>query len=219
MRHHPVREAAPDRSRPGGPGGGCRRDGLAAHAAPQIRDLAEHGHRRIAPALPEEDSARARARRRSAEHTAHSLGLPPLVPVTVERPRRAGTDAVAGLREGHPGVTAVAAFDDGLALRTLTALHDLGLSVPGDNMAVTGYDDTGYGELSTPAPTTGHIDAEAHGRRGAPRWGWTRRPWCRSRRGSWCGSPWERTRPGSGGHGGLPRDLNRLQGSCAANAS
>lgn len=82
----------------------------------------------------------------------------------MERPRRAGTDAVAGLREGHPGVTAVAAFDDGLALRTLRALHDPGLSVPGGNMAVIGYDDTGYGELSTPAPTTGHIDAEAHGR-------------------------------------------------------
>uniref|UniRef100_UPI0015F06FBB substrate-binding domain-containing protein n=1 Tax=Streptomyces shenzhenensis TaxID=943815 RepID=UPI0015F06FBB len=46
---------------------------------------------------------------------------------------------------------------------TLTALHDLGLAVPGD-LAVIGYDDTEYGELSTPALTTVHIDAEAHGR-------------------------------------------------------
>ncbi|MGW7544780.1 LacI family DNA-binding transcriptional regulator [Streptomyces sp. NPDC054770] len=144
-------------------GGGGWRDGLAAHAALQIRHLTEHGHARIALALPEEDSAPARARRRFAEHTVHSLGLPPLVPFTVPRPRQAGTGAVAALRAAHPDVTAVAAFDDDLALRTLTALHDLGLTVPGD-LAVIGYDDTEYGELSTPALTTVHIDAEAHGR-------------------------------------------------------
>lgn len=60
-------------------------------------------------------------------------------------------------------MTAVAAFDDDIALRTLTALHDLGLSAP-DDLAVIGYDDTEYGALVTPALTTVHIDAEAHGR-------------------------------------------------------
>ncbi|MER6081477.1 LacI family DNA-binding transcriptional regulator [Streptomyces sp. NPDC001833] len=143
--------------------GGGWKDGLAAHAALQIRYLTEHGHTRIALALPAEDSALAQARRRFAEHTLHSLGLPPLVPCTVPRPRQAGTAAVAALRTAHPDVTAVAAFDDDLALRTLTALHDLGLAVP-DDLAVIGYDDTEYGELSTPALTTVHIDAEAHGR-------------------------------------------------------
>ncbi|WP_306454759.1 substrate-binding domain-containing protein [Streptomyces sp. Ag82_O1-15] len=60
-------------------------------------------------------------------------------------------------------MTAVAAFDDDVALRTLTALHDLGLTVP-DDIAVVGFDDTEYGALITPALTTVHIDAEAHGR-------------------------------------------------------
>ncbi|WP_406442482.1 LacI family transcriptional regulator [Streptomyces sp. NBC_00631] len=143
--------------------GGGWKDGLAAHAALQIRHLTEHGHRRIALALPEEDSPLAGARRRFAEQTLHGLGLPPLVPFTVPRPRSAGTAAVAALRAAYPDVTAVAAFDDDLALRTLTALHDLGLAAPGD-LAVIGYDDTEYGELSTPALTTVHIDAEAHGR-------------------------------------------------------
>lgn len=60
-------------------------------------------------------------------------------------------------------MTAVAAFNDDVALRTLTALHDLGLTAP-DDLAVIGYDDTEYGALVTPALTTVHIDAEAHGR-------------------------------------------------------
>jgi DNA-binding LacI/PurR family transcriptional regulator len=41
-----------------------------------------------------------------------------------------------------------------------------GLSAPGD-LAVIGYDDTEYGELTTPALTTIHINAEAHGRQDA----------------------------------------------------
>lgn len=60
-------------------------------------------------------------------------------------------------------MTAVAAFDDDIALRTLTALHDLGLAAP-DDLAVIGFDDTEYGALVTPALTTVRIDAEVHGR-------------------------------------------------------
>ncbi|MER7840086.1 LacI family DNA-binding transcriptional regulator [Streptomyces sp. NPDC096040] len=143
--------------------GGGRKDGLAAHAALQIRHPPSTGTPGSRRPCRRRTRRRARARRRFAEHTVHSLGLPPLVPVTVPRPKQAGTGAVADLREAHPDVTAVAAFDDDLALRTLTALHDLGLAVPGD-IAVIGYDDTEYGELSTPALTAVHIDAEAHGR-------------------------------------------------------
>ncbi|MGH3249251.1 MAG: LacI family DNA-binding transcriptional regulator [Trebonia sp.] len=64
------------------------------------------------------------------------------------------------------GVTAVAAFDDDVALRVLAAMRSLGLSAPGD-LAVIGYDDNGYGALTTPTLTTVHIDAEAHGRQAA----------------------------------------------------
>jgi DNA-binding LacI/PurR family transcriptional regulator len=57
-------------------------------------------------------------------------------------------------------------FDDEVALRVLAAAGDLGLAVPGD-LAVIGFDATGYGALSTPALTTVHIDVEDHGRRAA----------------------------------------------------
>jgi DNA-binding LacI/PurR family transcriptional regulator len=139
------------------------RNGFAAHAALQIRYLASRGHSRMAMALPGDDTPLTELRLRFARATTDRLGLPPLIPFAVPRPRDAGTAAVRAFLAAHDEVTAVAAFDDDIALRTLTALLDLGLSVPFD-MAVIGYDDTEYGALVTPALTTVHIDAEAHGR-------------------------------------------------------
>jgi len=141
-------------------------DGFATNAALQIRYLADRGHTGIAMALPEDENPLGELRVRWARETLAKLGLPALTSFTVPRPRAAGTAAVQTLRTTHPAVTAVAAFDDDVALRTLTALHDLGLSAPGD-LAVIGYDDTEYGALSTPALTTVHIEAEAHGRQAA----------------------------------------------------
>jgi DNA-binding LacI/PurR family transcriptional regulator len=142
--------------------GGGWQDGLAAHAALQIRWLAERGHTRIALALPAE-APLAEVRLRFARQAAAGLGLEPLVTVVVPRPRAAGTEAVSAFRAGHGDVTAIAGHDDDTALRTLTALQDLGVPVPG-GLAVMGFDDTEYGALATPALTTIHIDAEAHGR-------------------------------------------------------
>ncbi|WP_405910339.1 LacI family DNA-binding transcriptional regulator [Streptomyces sp. NBC_00828] len=142
------------------------KNGFAGHAALQIRYLADRGHTNIAMALPDDESPLTGLRLRFANETASTLGLPPLTPFVVPRPRAAGTKAVEAFRAAHGDVTAVAAFDDDVALRTLTALHDLGLTAP-DDWAVIGYDDTEYGALVTPALTTVHIDAEAHGRRAA----------------------------------------------------
>ncbi|MFE4821378.1 LacI family DNA-binding transcriptional regulator [Streptomyces sp. NPDC056704] len=139
------------------------KNGFAGHAALQIRYLAECGHTDIAMALPDSDSPLTEVRLRFVHETADVLGLPAITPFVVPRPRAAGTAAVEAFRAAHESVTAVAAFDDDVALRTLTALHDLGLTVP-DDIAVVGFDDTEYGALITPALTTVHIDAEAHGR-------------------------------------------------------
>jgi hypothetical protein len=88
----------------------------------------------------------------------------------------AGPAVPARLRRGDqrrpaPGsarrrITAVAALGDDLAIGTLAALSDLGLSSPGD-LAVIGFDDTAHGALWRPAITTVHIDARAYGRRTA----------------------------------------------------
>ncbi|BBH68062.1 LacI family transcriptional regulator [Actinoplanes sp. OR16] len=144
---------------------GDARDGPAAHVALQIAYLAENGHREIALAVPEATPPSA-ARRWFAQVAAGELGLPPLRDLVVPRPRDAGTAAIAAFRAANPSVTAIAAHDDDVALRALTALHDLGVDVP-DECAVIGFDDTEYGALFTPALTTVHIDAEAHGRHAA----------------------------------------------------
>jgi DNA-binding LacI/PurR family transcriptional regulator len=117
-------------------------------------------------ALPSSAAFSPESRLRFAQRVAADLGLPPLRSLTVPRPRADGAEAVRAFRERHPAVTAIAAHDDDVALRALTALHDLGLRVPAD-CAVIGFDDTEYGALATPALTTVHIDAEEHGRQAA----------------------------------------------------
>lgn len=137
--------------------------GLAANTALQIGHLAERGHRHVAMAVPSGRAALREVRVRFAAQAAEDLGLEPLVSVTVPAPRSAGAQAVEAFRSDHPQVSAVAAFDDDTALRTVAALRDLGMSCPAD-LAVIGFDATDHGALHTPALTTVHIDAEAHGR-------------------------------------------------------
>lgn len=152
------------------PGGGWR-DGLAAHTALQIRYLAEHGHTHVAMAFGgvEEAIGGARlagVRLRFARETAQTLGLEPILELTLGPPRATAAEQLRAFRAEHPEVTAIAALDDGVALRVLAALRDLHVAVP-DSMAVIGFDDVGYGSLSEPPLTTVAIDAEAHGRRAA----------------------------------------------------
>ncbi|SNY67547.1 LacI family DNA-binding transcriptional regulator [Paractinoplanes atraurantiacus] len=130
-----------------------RGDGPAAHAAQQIGYLAGRGHTRIAMAVPADARLR-EVRLRFAGEAAAELGLPPLLPLT----------GLSALRElVADGITAIAGHDDDIAMRTMAAARDQGLSVPGD-LAVMGFDDTAYGAMLTPSLTTVHIDAEAHGR-------------------------------------------------------
>jgi DNA-binding LacI/PurR family transcriptional regulator len=146
--------------------GGGWRDGLAAHIRLQIGHLADRGHGGIGMALHPGDSPLGRVHLRFARRATDERGLAGPVSFEVPSPRAAGTEAVRAFLDREPAVTAIAAFDDDAALRTLTALQDLGRRVPRD-VAVIGFDDTEYGALVTPALTTVHIDAEAHGRQAA----------------------------------------------------
>lgn len=153
--------------------GGGWRDGLAAHVAVQLGYLADRGHRHIGIALPDRDTPLREIRHRFADKAAGALGLPPLSSVTLPDSRSTGpadgTAADRALREfraSHREVTAIAAFDDDVALRVLAAMRSLGLSAPGE-LAVIGFDDNGYGALTEPTLTTVRIDAQAHGRQAA----------------------------------------------------
>jgi DNA-binding LacI/PurR family transcriptional regulator len=154
----------------GDPGGGWR-DGIAAHSSLQIRYLVERGHREIAMAFGggeeaiEGDGLRD-VRLRFARETAEELGIPAITELTLAAPRQAGAAALRRFLDGHPRTTAIAAIDDAAALRVLAALRDLEIDVP-EKIAVIGFDDNGFGALSSPPLTTIAIDAAAHGRRAA----------------------------------------------------
>ncbi len=140
--------------------------GLAGNVGVQLRYLAERGHQRLAVALPDDDPPLGPVRLQFARDAAAKIGLQPPESFAVPGARAAAVGALRAFRAAHPEVTAVAAFDDDVALRILAALRDLGLAAPRD-LAVIGFDDTDYGVLFTPALTTVHIDAEDHGRRAA----------------------------------------------------
>lgn len=143
-------------------------DGLAAHGSAQIRYLAESGHRDIAVVVPRTDAdARIAALRlEHAREAALTLGLPEPVAVRVDQDRDSAARTLAAMRQRHPAVSALAAFDDDTALVALGALAELDVSVPAD-MAVIGFDEGLHGALWRPGLTTVHIDAEAYGRRAA----------------------------------------------------
>jgi DNA-binding LacI/PurR family transcriptional regulator len=140
--------------------------GLAGNTAVQLGYLAGRGHAHVAVALPDDHPPLGPVRLRFAREAASRVGLPPPEALTVSRERARAAAAVLAFLDVHPEVTALAAFDDEVALRVVAAARDLGLSVPGD-LAVIGFDDTDYGALFTPTLTTVHIDAEDHGRRTA----------------------------------------------------
>jgi DNA-binding LacI/PurR family transcriptional regulator len=141
-------------------------DGLAAHSRVQIEHLATTGHRVIAVAVPEPAHRIAHLRLRFATESAEQLHLDQ--PAVLRLPAdRAGTcEAIRSLRTTHPDVTAIAAFDDEVAVRALAAITDLGLTSP-DDLAVIGFDDAGRGEFTVPPLTSVRIDADAFGRRAA----------------------------------------------------
>lgn len=140
--------------------------GLAGNVQVQLQYLAGRGHSGIAVAIPDGDPPLGPIRLRFASEAAARIGLPAPLPLTVPRDRGSSAGAIRAFLDANPAVTAVAAFDDDVALRILAAARDIGLSVPGE-LAVIGFDDTAYGALFSPTLTTVHIDAEDHGRRTA----------------------------------------------------
>nr|WP_157498016.1 LacI family DNA-binding transcriptional regulator [Leifsonia sp. Leaf325] len=157
----PERDAADD---------GGRVDGLAAHSAVQVRHLVDAGHSSIAFALPEGDRATrlSAARLRFAGEAARTLGVEAPIELRLAIDPTDAAARVSDFLVRHPQVTAIATFDDVVALRLLPVLRTLGITVPG-RVAVIGFDDIEYGAFSTPALTSVHIDAEGFGRMAARR--------------------------------------------------
>ncbi|MBB5935085.1 LacI family DNA-binding transcriptional regulator [Streptomyces zagrosensis] len=125
--------------------------------------LAAHGPQTTGPVRPVVEGAagaeipmaagRARPRRGSAD-AAHDTapGGPPLV-VHGAYDRASGYDAACELLRREPGITALVAANDTVALGACAALRDLGLRIPHD-VSVTGFDDLPFSADAAPALST-----------------------------------------------------------------
>ncbi|MBC3191302.1 LacI family DNA-binding transcriptional regulator [Pseudonocardia sp. C8] len=154
---------------------------------PGVRALVGHlaaaGHRTVAYLDGSTPSATFALRRSllravAAEHGVTVLGTghdrdedPPCdAPVraglSLEDAADTAVDALPGWRDA--GATAVVAAADTLAYGVLAAAHRLGLAVPGD-LAVAGFDDLPYSQVTAPPLTSVALPAEELGRAAARR--------------------------------------------------
>ncbi|GAA1733070.1 LacI family DNA-binding transcriptional regulator [Isoptericola hypogeus] len=127
----------------------------------QVEHLAAAGHTRVAVATTGDPRLRrfADARWAGAREACRAGGLAEPVRATV-RDDEPATDVVAAWRAA--GVTAVAAYNDEVALAVLAGARGARLAVPGD-LAVIGVDDAPAARVSAPPLTTvaQPVDAQA----------------------------------------------------------
>ncbi|NUU17815.1 LacI family DNA-binding transcriptional regulator [Cellulomonas humilata] len=130
----------------------------------QVEHLAERGHRVVAYAAPSDDRLAAFADRRLAGVVleCERLGLTAPRVDAVDLDVASAAAVVRSWRAGPEPVTAVAAYNDEVALAVLSGLRAEGLRTPQD-VAVIGVDDIPAARLAAPALTTvwQAIDAQA----------------------------------------------------------
>ena len=84
------------------------------------------------------------------------LSLPPLHIVEADFTRDGGYAAALELSARAPGITAIFALNDPMAVGTLSALRERGMRVP-DDISVVGFDDIPMARDTTPTLSTVHV--------------------------------------------------------------
>ncbi len=90
------------------------------------------------------------------------MSVPTRAIVEAEQSQAGGEEGLARLLAAEPGLTAVLAFNDVVALGCYRAARRLGLSIPGD-IALVGFDGLSVGEVLDPPLTTINIDKRRMG--------------------------------------------------------
>ena len=118
-------------------------------------ELYRLGHRRVGviagPRTLTTTTDRLAGLRRAARE--HGRALPARRIAYAEFDRDSGAEAAGALLDAEPGLTAIAALNDSMAIGALAMLRSRGLSVPGD-VSVVGFDDMPVARDVTPALTT-----------------------------------------------------------------
>ncbi|HEY0309439.1 MAG TPA: LacI family DNA-binding transcriptional regulator [Acidobacteriaceae bacterium] len=133
---------------------------LDHHKAAQLAlgHLHELGHRRIAFMQGQPFSSDSQSRWRATLLVARSLGLEVTPELTIKLDQdmtspELGYPGITQLLQKHRNFTAVLCFNDISAIGAIRALHDGGLSVPGD-VSVLGFDDIQSASYHVPSLTT-----------------------------------------------------------------
>lgn len=135
-------------------GDSCELDDFrGAEAATRL--LIEHGHRRIATIVGPSATSTSRHRRAGFEYAVSQGGLKPDEQVIADGPysHEWGRQAALQILRSHPEITALFAASNQLASGALTALIELGLSVPKD-VSLVGFEDPDWFSAVTPQITT-----------------------------------------------------------------
>ena len=121
----------------------------------QVRFLAGRGHERLGYAYPEDQRVThfATLRLEGARSACRDLGLPELDVRTVPLDLHGAIAAVHPWTATDPPITAICAYNDGIAFALLAAIREHGKRVPED-VAVIGVDNDPIGELTSPGLTT-----------------------------------------------------------------
>ncbi len=127
-----------------------------AGATAAVEHLIRLGHRRIAHVAGPADWAEARARVEGWRTAMSRAGLATQEPLVGDWTAASGFEAGRAIA-ADPGVTAIFAGNDQMALGVLRALHEAGRRVP-DDVSVVGFDDIPEAAFLTPPLTTVHQD-------------------------------------------------------------
>ncbi|MEV5975502.1 LacI family DNA-binding transcriptional regulator [Streptomyces sp. NPDC052114] len=134
------------------------------------RRITEHllslGHRRIGYVAGPEERTTTRHRLEGHRDALAARGVADDPALTIHGPydRRSGYDATAELLRRAPGLTAVVAANDTVALGACAALRDQGLRIPED-VSVAGFDDLPFSIDAVPALTTVRLPLHEAGAR------------------------------------------------------
>lgn len=134
-----------------------------------VEYLAGLGHRHIGHLAGPEHLSTGILRRRGFEAAMRARGLDPgAIASASAYAREQGEIATAALLDGHPGLTAIAASNDLLALGAYRTLQARALVCPRD-ISVVGHNDMPLVDMVEPALTTVRIGHAAMGRAAAER--------------------------------------------------
>lgn len=133
-----------------------------------VKYLYEQGHREFALLAGPEHSVSARLRLKSWLETLESYRLAPVSVIHGNWDAQSGFSGILQLLRETPHFSALLVGNDQMALGVLSALHQQGVTVPGQ-VSVVGYDDTYESAFFHPSLTTVSLDLDLQGKEAVQR--------------------------------------------------